>query len=125
MRKPTIKQLKKIADTLFSKYIRARDHNTCVLCGSTERPQCGHLLSRSASATRWDETQCFCQCSSCNFKHEFNAYPFIKWFIEKYGKEKLDEIQSRWNKPFQMHRGDYEILILSIEEKLKCLNLAS
>ena len=123
-RKPVVetKLLKRHADKLMSLYIRQRDGNRCVLCGSDSRPQCGHVLSRVALATRWDDTNCHCQCASCNMRHEFNAYPYISWFITKFGKDKLDELQRRWNKPHPMKRHDYEELIASLEAKIKALN---
>jgi rubredoxin len=123
-KKPEIKDLKKRCDILFSRFIRARDHYKCVLCGSVYMPQCGHVLSRVALATRWDYDNAFCQCAKCNMKHEYNAYPFIAWYINKFSKEKLDEMQARWNKPHPMKRYDYEPLIKELEVKCKELGVS-
>lgn len=89
--------LKKKIDRLFSEYIRLRDGNTCVLCGSSEHPQCGHLFSRVALSTRWDPENSYCQCSGCNLRHEHDSYPYNNWFITKFGKEKWDELHRKWN----------------------------
>ena len=78
-------------DKVFSLWIRNRDQK-CVLCGSTERLQNGHLFSRQNYATRWDELNCHGQCASCNYTHEFRPYPFYNWFENKYGKEAMDEL---------------------------------
>lgn len=119
MKKRPLKTMKKEADILFSLIIRTRDGNRCVLCGSGERPQCGHVLSRSALATRWLEDNAFCQCAGCNMKHEWNAYPFLSWYIEKFGKDKLDEIQRKWNKPNPMNWQDYEALLERLKKRLE------
>lgn len=120
---PALKDLKKRADILFSRFIRARDGYKCVLCGSIQFPQCGHVLSRVALATRWNDENAFCQCGKCNMKHEWNAYPFIGWYIKKFGQEKLDNLQAMWNKPHPMNRGDYEELIAGLEAKCKALGV--
>jgi hypothetical protein len=52
--------------------------------------QCGHLFSRQSYSTRWDEMNCYCQCKGCNNKHEYDAYPFTRYFIERYGLEAYD-----------------------------------
>jgi hypothetical protein len=77
------KKLIKQCDTLVSLIVRDRDKR-CVCCGSTERLQCGHLIKRGKAATRFNLTNCNCQCSSCNFKH--NQYPehYTNWFLTVY-----------------------------------------
>ena len=80
------------ADAVFSRYIRERDKWTCVVCGSKKRPQCGHLIKRGKHYARFDEFNCNCQCSSCNWLH--NEYPeaYTLWFLREYGVEKYAEI---------------------------------
>lgn len=63
---------------MFSEYIRARDP-ACVTCGSIEKPTCGHVFSRVAYSTRWDERNAGRQCWPCNFKHEYDPYPLTEW----------------------------------------------
>ena len=94
-KKPTLPKLLKRADTVFSTFIRTRDNYTCVLCGSRFRPQNGHLIKRGKKNVRFDEDNCHCQCSSCNYKH--NHYPeiYINWFIRKFGAEKFDTLTEK------------------------------
>lgn len=76
--------------------VRERDL-ACVLCGDRETLTCGHLFSRVAYSTRWDLDNCFAQCLSCNLKHEYKPYNFFKWYINKFGQEKLDELDKKHN----------------------------
>ncbi len=65
MKKKTIKQLKKIADTLWSEYIRKRDCTICYTCNTPlpyNKSQCGHFISRDCLQLRYDEANCHCQC---------------------------------------------------------------
>lgn len=80
------------ADKVFSFWIRTRDNFTCVVCGSKERPQCGHLIKRGKHNTRFDEKNCNCQCSSCNWFH--NEYPeaYTMFFLDKYGIEEYRKL---------------------------------
>lgn len=80
------KKLIKQCDDLVSLIVRKRDRY-CVCCGASERLQCGHLIKRGKSSTRFSLINCNCQCSSCNFKH--NHYPeyYTNWFLTRYGIE--------------------------------------
>lgn len=78
MKKPTLRNLKKKADSIFSIYIRKRGadfdgYASCFTCGIKKRwqeLQLGHYESRSHNATRFDEDNARIQCVSCNvFKH--------------------------------------------------------
>lgn len=88
------KIIKKL-DDLVSKIIRERDGYRCVICGTDYRPQCGHLFSRVNHSTRWDlrpDGNLHCQCGGCNLSHEHDSYPFNNWYIERFGKERWDEL---------------------------------
>lgn len=102
------KLLVKKLDSKVSKFIRARD-KACVLCGSVEKLTNGHIFSRVAYSTRWDTTDdgnCHCQCWDCNYRHEYDPYPYINWYIKKFGQDKLDELHKRFNTPVKYHSRD-------------------
>lgn len=82
IKQPTLKQLMIQADAAFSMYIRERDNWTCVLCGSTKKPQCGHLIRRGKMSVRFDERNCACQCYSCNYRHEWFPEIYTNWFLQ-------------------------------------------
>jgi hypothetical protein len=111
------KALVKKLDKVFSEYIRARDKNKCVTCGSLERPTCGHIFSRSAYSTRWDDENAFCQCWGCNYKHEFDPYPLTEYARAVHGKKKYDAVHLRYNTPHKF--PDYELEEMIEEYKQK------
>lgn len=95
----TVSSLKKKADKVFSLFIRQRgangDYNKCYTCRKIylwKRLQCGHLVSRTHSATRYSELNCQPQCFACNIWRQGNIAEFIAHFQEDYGKEKFDEL---------------------------------
>jgi hypothetical protein len=103
---------KKLVDKLdkaVSAYVRSRD-KACVTCGSTERLGCGHIFSRVAHSTRWDISEqgnCWCQCWGCNYRHEFDPYPYFTWYEKKFGKEALEELHQKFKTPHKYK--DFEL----------------
>lgn len=94
-RKAIIKKL----DSLVSKIVRSQE-TACIICGGTEYLQCGHLFSRRHHSTRWDiepEGNCHTQCGRCNIRHNKDQSPYIFWYVEKFGKEKFEELRARHN----------------------------
>tara|TARA_R110002020_G_scaffold5502_5_gene22839 strand:- start:1055 stop:1507 length:453 start_codon:yes stop_codon:yes gene_type:complete len=117
-KKPSRKTLIKKLDKVFSLYIRERD-KCCVICGSVNQPNNGHLFSRRHYATRWDEDNCHQQCYPCNFKHNNDPYPYNSWFIEKYGKDKWDSLYIMFRSPKKWYNFEIEELIEVYEKKYK------
>lgn len=115
-RKSIVKEL----DRIFSLYIRQRDGNKSVISGSTDNPTNGHLFSRVAYSTRWDELNCHCQTWAENYRHEFDPYPYTQWFLKKYGQEKYDELHRKFVTPIKLK--DYELLEMIEKYKKLCEN---
>ena len=73
-KKKTTAQLKKELDKYFSIYVRQKyaDENGCATCYTCSKSsnwkqlQCGHFVSRSHLATRFNEDNCRPQCVGCN-----------------------------------------------------------
>ena len=118
LKKPSRKSLIKKLDKLVSGIVRKRDGNKCVVCGSTFQLTCGHIFSRSAYSTRWDLENCHAQCWKENFNHEYDPYPFINWFIKKFGQKKLDELHKRYRTPRIWKDFDLQELYLELEKEL-------
>ena len=84
-------------DKIVSEYVRLRD-GRCVVCGSTEKLGCGHLLSRRLLATRWDicaDGNCHTQCWPCNFKHTMDPHQYRSWYVRQFGLEAFEEMYAR------------------------------
>jgi hypothetical protein len=84
-KKPTKTQLKKKADTYFSKWIRRRDgvcQSTRLLghgaakCTRELNLQCAHIHTRDYSATRLDPENAVALCKSC---HVFFTLRPLEW----------------------------------------------
>ena len=85
-------------DATWSKIVRAVD-GACVLCGSTERPTCGHLFSRTSYGTRYHPMNSWQQDAGCNMRHEHDAYPYNHWFIERFGLTAWDDLHALASRP--------------------------
>jgi len=98
LNKKTISQLKKIADDVFSKYIRQRD-GKCFTCGSPENLQCGHYIPRDCLELRYSEKNCHAQCVGCNVFRKGNYTAYSLAMMKKYGDSilyELDEIVKKY-----------------------------
>lgn len=109
-RKMTMRAKINKLDKVFGKYIRARD-GRCVTCGATTNLQCGHLFSRQAYSTRWDERNAYCQCASCNLRHEHDPYPLISYYLSLYSQEDLDNLHAKYRTPRKYTDRDLDDLI--------------
>lgn len=95
MKKP---QLKKLIDSLHSRYIIKTYGRKCVQCGSTSKVGCGHIFTRRYECTRWDiqeDGNCHPQCWPCNYRHVRDQYPYFQWYIRTFGLDKFDELRVR------------------------------
>lgn len=95
-KKKSISKLKKDLDSIFSKFIRARDGHRCYTCGHNMEPnksQCGHFVPRQYLATRYSEINCHCQCYACNVL--FNGQPsaYAKRLAKDYGEGIIAELE--------------------------------
>jgi len=118
---PSRKNCVRRLDKAFSLLIRERDLHVCQICGSRANPQCGHIFSRVAYATRWDPRNAVCMCAGCNIRHESNAWPVLKFFKDKFGEELLTELQRLWNKPRPLATWELRDMAQALEQEYKTL----
>jgi len=114
------KAIKK-ADTALSLYVRARD-KSCVICGSRERLQAGHLITRNAKSVRYDLRNVWTQCASCNFKHEYRPEVFTQWWIERFGSDAYWELVEDSKKLKKWTVEELEALTRDFQSKYNQLN---
>lgn len=121
-----MKQKKKL-DALFSRYIRlkyADDEGLvmCVSCGA-EKPikemQCGHFVSRSYLAGRFNEENCRPQCAGCNVFKQGNYKEYTLALIDEIGRKKVDELLALKNETRNISKKEYDEMIEHYEAEVK------
>lgn len=124
-KKPTVVQLKKKLDKVFSDYIRQRDNGVCFTCGSTQEwkyQQNGHFVSRGANATRFDEQNCHCQCVGCNVFKNGNYPIYAMKLQELFGEGIIAELVKRGKAIKQFRVSELEEMIEKYKNKIKELS---
>jgi len=116
-----ISTLKNKMDSLWAEYIRLKGDDTCVICGNTTQPNCGHVFSRRYTSLRWDEANCFVQCYPCNFRHTKDTVPYYTWYMDKFGREAFDKLYRRWRSPRTVGIKELRIMIADTKEKIETL----
>lgn len=87
-------------DRLFTAYAILHD-GRCVTCGVINPTlQGGHLFGRTRQSVKWDFRNCYCQCASCNAKHENNFLPLYRIAVKRLGQEELDKLEAQSNVPY-------------------------
>lgn len=128
-KKESVSGLVNSLDEVFSKYVRqsAADENgivKCFTCGAyhpIKKMQCGHYVSRSNYALRFEEKNTAPQCYRCNIKMEGNKPSFAQRLVEKYGQGILEELEMRKNNRFKLEPFILKEMIKSYTEKLNQL----
>lgn len=129
MKKPSIPTLVRKLDTVFSEYIRLRDSRpfgyraaVCISCGQVkpyDQMDAGHFIGRTHMATRFDESNVFCECRRCNrFSADHMIY-YQRNLEEKIGKEKLDLLIAMGHSTKKWTAWELEILITHYKEEVK------
>lgn len=105
-----ISHYKKIADKVFSEYIRYRDGRKlvneqtgeeewwcpCITCGNWKpmrQMHAGHFQSRRFMATRWDDFNVNSQCPSCNTFNAGEQYKYSKAIDLKFGNGVAEQLE--------------------------------
>ena len=100
LKESDIAVLKRIAQTLVNKYVRARDNlQPCISCGfkgNTRQWHGGHYLPMGNNgAIRYHEDNIHKQCSICNHHLSGNLAMYRINLIEKIGLEKVEWLESQ------------------------------
>jgi len=107
---PSISQLKKRADQVFSLWIRNRDKR-CVTCGSTKNLQCGHYISRGINILRYDTRNCNACCAVCNIWKNGNMVEYSAFMRRKHGPDIIETLLKEKQKLHQFTRQELEEII--------------
>lgn len=96
----------------FNDYIRARDGEVCISCGSTAAVSyhAGHFrTTAAASQLRFNEDNCHSQCSACNVHHSGAISPYRINLISKIGLQRVLALESD-NNPHRYTREELDSL---------------
>lgn len=108
----------------FNDYIRARDGNICISCGSTSAVSyhAGHYrTTAAASQLRFNEDNVHSQCAACNVHHSGAIGPYRINLITKIGLQRVLALESN-NEPHRYTREDLDSLRARYRAALRELN---
>lgn len=94
----------------FNDYIRARDGNVCISCGSTTAVSyhAGHYrTTAAASQLRFNEDNVHSQCAACNVHHSGAIGPYRINLITKIGLQRVQALESN-NEPHRYTREELD-----------------
>lgn len=94
----------------FNDYIRARDGDICISCGSTKAVSyhAGHYrTTAAASQLRFNEDNVHSQCSACNTHQSGNISPYRISLIAKIGLQRVEALETN-NNPHRYTREELE-----------------
>jgi hypothetical protein len=133
-RKETLKRKERIktltewlteAQTAFNAYIRKRDAGLgCVSCGTMSNSiqyHAGHYRTRKAAPQlRFDETQVWLQCATCNNHLSGNLINYRRELIRRIGEAEVDRIECD-NEPARYTVEDAKRIKAEYKAKLTAL----
>ena len=117
-------------DKAYSEYIRlkAADDNgyiQCITCGVIRKwndgMHNGHYISRAEKATRFNDTNCQCQCLHCNNFREGKKHIFRQRLVEKYGEDEVKKLEQLSQVKGGYKSFDLKILIPEYRAKVRAL----
>lgn len=101
-------KLKKELDSVFSLYIRSKYPKRCYTCGKVGVLQCGHFISRSYLATRWDERNCRPQCVGCNIYGNGKPFDFEENLLKDLGAWDVQNLKQQRHQVLKLTPEWYE-----------------
>ena len=110
----TVQSLFKKAQKVFNTYIRQRDNDTCISCGSklVGKYDAGHFWSSGGHKyLTFNEDNVHSQCVYCNQHKHGNLIEYRKNLINKIGKEKYLYLQSVKDKVYKPTREELKEII--------------
>lgn len=127
MKKRSKSKLKKDLWAIFTLYIKNRDNWTCVTCGRYGKGRGmggGHYIAKGACGNEYyfHEQNVHAQCTDCNLRLEGNRPAYRQFILDRYGKEVLDELETKYSRPspdypFEEKIEYYKCLVKEQEKK--------
>jgi len=134
MKKPkSIRQLIKIADRWFSKFIRLRaatdnGYCTCITCGKVmfwkKGCHAGHFIVRQWVRTRWHPLNVYPQCCKCNLYLNGNYENYYSYMLNEIGQDGIDHLKKVSREaPNSLNREELEAIIELSKKGVRLLRL--
>ena len=118
MKKKTLPKLKAELQKVFNEFIRLRDKDKpCISCGQFKDLQAGHFYCvKGYDGLRYDEDNCFGECSYCNCFDESHLIGYNAHLLERIGLERFKMLQE---KAIAYKKNGYKWSRSEIEEMIK------
>lgn len=115
-------------DKVFSLYIRLRDsaaynfkYFRCISCGQIkpfEQMDCGHFISRTHQATRFDEENAHGECRFCNRFSADHIIAYQRNLEAKIGKDRVDMLLARGRMTKKWSAFELQLLIKHYQQEV-------
>lgn len=109
---------------VFNDWVRARDGNICISCGSTTAVSyhAGHYrTTAAASQLRFNEDNAHSQCAACNVHHSGAIGPYRINLTAKIGLQRVMALESN-NEPHRYTREELDGIRMRYRSLLRELN---
>ena len=126
-RRSTSRTLTDKLDRVFSLYIRMRDSMPyrgqafkCISCGEVKpfaQADCGHYMSRTHMATRFDEDNCHAECRACNRFSADHLVGYREHLILKLGRDECMRKQVAPTLPNVKKLGEKRIALVELHSR--------
>lgn len=127
-RKPSTAALVRKLDKVFSLFIRLRDsaaynfkYFRCISCGQIkpfEQMDCGHFISRTHQATRFDEENAHGECRFCNRFSADHIIAYQRNLEAKIGKDRVDMLLARGRMTKKWSAFELQLLIKHYQQEV-------
>lgn len=115
---PSLKTLKKKADILWSKIIKAKYNNQCAFCPETYAIAGHHIRSRRFGNTRWDTDNGVSCCRSHHWQAHKDPEAFRRQLRDLIGEKMIDSLFKKSQKIVNIDRLFLERTIKSLEKEV-------
>lgn len=127
-RKPSTAALVRKLDKVFSLFIRLRDsaaynyqYFRCISCGQIkpfDQMDCGHFISRTHQATRFDEENAHGECRFCNRFSADHIIAYQRNLEAKIGKDRVDMLLARGRMTKKWSAFELQLLIKHYQQEV-------
>ena len=122
-RKKTKSSIDKRLDTAWSKLVKLKAGNKCVVCGSEKALNSHHIYSRAKMSLRWSLENGICLCVGCHIGSKFSAHKtpidFNDWLYKNIGVEFMDGLKLMAHTQSNLHEFEKKYLLKELNSEIK------